>query len=113
MLRGWTSCARPATSASNSARRSSPSILTLNAARARMPWRSALRLDAALPFGVRGPVERCALARLAAALRSLTGGFEVELDGEVPLFFIRLCVLMMARLADTHARMHRELGRDA
>src|SRR6202011_3532624 len=88
MERGWNSCARPATSASNSARRSSPSIVTLKAARARMPWRSALRLDAALPCGVRGPVERCALTRLAVALRSLTGGLEVGCEWEVADFFI-------------------------
>src|ERR1700716_3514971 len=88
MVRGWNSCARPATNASNSLRRSSPSIFRLKAARARMPWRSALRLERALPLGVRGPVERCALARLLEALRSLTGVLGVSCDWEVADFFI-------------------------
>src|SRR5579872_6287447 len=70
---GWNSCARPRTRSSNSARFDSPSSVTLKAARARIPWRIALRLERALPSGLRGPVERRALARLAATLRSLVG----------------------------------------
>ena len=38
--------------------------------RASMPWRVPFCEETALPSGVRGPVERSALARLAASLRS-------------------------------------------
>src|ERR1700693_3375787 len=110
MVRGWYSCARPATNSSNSARRSSPSMVALNAAFARMPWRSALRRERILPSGVRGPVERFALARLAEALRSLTLGFGDELVLESVACFIRPCAEKSWReLANAHAKSHRKL----
>src|ERR1022692_1183870 len=58
-----------------------------------MPWRIALRLERALPSLLRGPVERRALARLAATLRSLVGRDGLDLDATaffIALFFARV-----------------------
>src|ERR1700733_16027598 len=91
MVCGGSPPASPATSAANSARRFGPSIRALKAAFARIPWRSALSEERALPSRLRGPVERLALARLAASLRSLTGLLGVGLGwGSIDWFIVSL-----------------------
>ena len=47
-----------------------------------MPWEVALRAEAALPSGVLGPVERVALARLAASWVSEIGTWMGSLNGK-------------------------------
>jgi hypothetical protein len=56
-----------------------------------------------LPCAVRGPVERWALARLAEALRSLTGGFEVGGFWAETVSFIGPRRRDNHRLTDAHA----------